>query len=71
MHVTAQGVIAGANMILVDFHPDPAKALVDGPQALRMNELRPFLDDVAIVRQAFEQRLALFGSDKAHAGFRP
>lgn len=71
MHVTAQGVIAGANMILVDFHPDPAKALVDGPQALRMDELRPFLDDVAIVRQAFEQRLALFGSDKAQAGFRP
>ena len=71
MHVTAQGVIAGANMILVDFHPDPAKALVDGPQALRMDELRPFLDDVAIVRQAFEQRLALFGSDNAHAGFRP
>lgn len=25
MHVTAQGVIAGANMILVDFHPVPAK----------------------------------------------
>ena len=34
MHVTAQGVIAGANMVLVDFHPAPAKALVDGPQAL-------------------------------------
>src|SRR3990172_172979 len=31
LHVTAQGVIAGANMILVDFHPAPAKALVDGP----------------------------------------
>ena len=35
-HVTAQGVIAGANMILVDFHPEPTKALVDGPQALRL-----------------------------------
>jgi L-asparaginase/Glu-tRNA(Gln) amidotransferase subunit D len=29
MHVTAQGVVAGANMVLVDFHPNPAKALVD------------------------------------------
>ena len=28
-HVTAQGIIAGANMILVDFHPQPARALVD------------------------------------------
>ncbi len=60
MHITAQGVIAGANMILVDFHPEPAKALVDGPQALRLNELPQFLEDVRIVRTAFEQRLALY-----------
>ena len=38
-HATMQGVIAGANMILVDFHPAPTKALVDGPQALLMEEL--------------------------------
>ena len=63
MHVTAQGVIAGANMILVDFHPDPSVALVDGPQALRMDELTQFLEDVRIVRAAFEQRLALFGQN--------
>jgi len=60
MHVTAQGVIAGANMILVDFHPDPDIALVDGPQALRLKELPQFLEDVSIVRAAFEQRLKLF-----------
>ncbi|MGA7799501.1 MAG: 3-deoxy-7-phosphoheptulonate synthase [Gammaproteobacteria bacterium] len=59
MHVTAQGVIAGANMILVDFHPDPAKALVDGPQALRLNELPLFLEDVHIARGAYESRVAL------------
>lgn len=60
MHVTAQGVIAGANMILVDFHPDPSVALVDGPQALRMDELPKFLEDVRIVRDAFEKRRAAF-----------
>ena len=59
MHVTAQGVIAGANMILVDFHPAPEKALVDGPQALRLDELAPFLQDVSIARTAYEQRRAL------------
>jgi 3-deoxy-7-phosphoheptulonate synthase len=59
MHVTAQGVIAGANMILVDFHPAPEKALVDGPQALRLSELALFLQDVAIARNAYEQRRAL------------
>ncbi len=58
-HVTAQGVIAGANMILVDFHPAPQKALVDGPQALLMQELPHFLEDVAIARAAYEKRRAL------------
>jgi 3-deoxy-7-phosphoheptulonate synthase len=56
MHVAAQGVIAGANMILVDFHPAPEKALVDGPQAMRLEELPYFLDDVAIAREAYEKR---------------
>jgi 3-deoxy-7-phosphoheptulonate synthase len=58
-HVTAQGVIAGANMVLVDFHPEPSKALVDGPQALRMDELGYFLEDIRIARAAYEQRVAL------------
>ncbi len=59
MHVTAQGVIAGANMVLVDFHPEPAKALVDGPQALTLDELPFFLEDVQIAREAYEKRAAL------------
>src|SRR5687768_1097013 len=63
MHITAQGVIAGANMILVDFHPNPSVALVDGPQALRLEELPMFLEDVQIVRKAYEQRRALFAKD--------
>lgn len=60
MHVTAQGVIAGANMILVDFHPEPSVALVDGPQALRLNELPVFLEDVRIVREVYEKRTKLY-----------
>ncbi|HEV8647694.1 MAG TPA: hypothetical protein VGR01_19240 [Burkholderiales bacterium] len=56
MHVTAQGVLAGANMVLVDFHPNPSKALVDGPQALRLDELPHFLADVAIAREACVKR---------------
>lgn len=58
-HVTAQGVIAGANMILVDVHPNPAKALVDGPQALTLEELPYFLEDVRIAREAYEKRVGL------------
>jgi len=59
MHVTAQGVLAGANMVLVDFHPAPPKALVDGPQAMLLNELPYFLEDVRIAREAYLQRFAL------------
>jgi len=56
-HVTAQGVIAGANMVLVDFHPKPEEALCDGPQALLVEELPRYLEDTRIVREAYEARL--------------
>lgn len=59
MHVTAQGVIAGANMVLVDFHPEPSKALVDGPQALTLAELPYFLEDVRLAREVYLKRAAL------------
>ncbi len=65
MHATAQGVIAGANMILVDFHPNSAKALVDGPQALRLDELPFFLEDIQIARDAYLKRVALVQSRQA------
>ncbi len=58
-HVTAQGVIAGANMVLVDFHPNPPTALVDGPQALVLEELEFFLEDIRIARNAYLERNAL------------
>lgn len=67
MHATAQGVIAGANMVLVDFHPAPAQALVDGPQALKLEELPHFLEDVQVAREAYEKRLALAERYSAHA----
>jgi 3-deoxy-7-phosphoheptulonate synthase len=67
MHTTAQGVIAGANMVLVDFHPEPDRALVDGPQALFLKELPHFLEDVAIAREAYEKRTALAKRYKAMA----
>ena len=58
-HATAQGIIAGANMVLVDFHPAPQDALVDGPQALYLNELPIFLEDVQIARDAYKKRVQL------------
>ncbi|MCB9655446.1 MAG: 3-deoxy-7-phosphoheptulonate synthase [Deltaproteobacteria bacterium] len=65
-HVTAQGIIAGANMVLVDFHPNPSKALCDGPQALLLNELDHFVEDANLVRSTYLKRVEL-----AAASLRP
>ncbi len=61
-HAAAQGVIAGANMLLVDIHPVPKKALVDAGQALSLEEVPRFLADVAIAREAYEKRRAMFAT---------
>ena len=66
-HVAAQGVIAGANMLLVDMHPNPDKALVDAAQAITLKELPYFLDDVLIAREAYEKRRALVESFRGAA----
>ncbi|MFI5364593.1 MAG: 3-deoxy-7-phosphoheptulonate synthase [Candidatus Binatia bacterium] len=58
-HATAQGIIAGANMVLVDFHPKPEQALCDGPQALLIEELGYFVQDCRLVRNAYLQRCKL------------
>ncbi|MFA9459433.1 3-deoxy-7-phosphoheptulonate synthase [Thiohalorhabdus methylotrophus] len=58
-HVAAQGVIAGANMVLTDFHPEPERALVDGPQALHLEELPYFSRDLAMVEEAYRNRVHL------------
>ena len=71
MHATAQGIIAGANMVLVDFHPAPDQALVDGPQALSLDELPLLLEDVQIVREAYEKRLARLEPQLARGSAQP
>jgi 3-deoxy-7-phosphoheptulonate synthase len=52
-HVSAQGVIAGANAILVEFHPQPEKALCDGPQSLPLSELPLYLEYIYKVRETY------------------
>jgi 3-deoxy-7-phosphoheptulonate synthase len=61
-HVTGQGVIAGASMVLVDFHPRPEEALVDGPQALTLDQLPQLLRYVHRVRTAYASAVADFAS---------
>ncbi len=55
-HATAQGIIAGANMLLVDIHPQPNQSLVDAKQAISLDNLGWYLEDIAICREAYERR---------------
>ena len=66
MRVIRQGIVAGANMVLIDFHPNPAKALVDGPQALLLSELPHFIEDIALARETYLKRVALAEKYQAH-----
>lgn len=59
---TAQGIIAGANMILLDIHPDPKLAYVDGHQALTLSDIPKLLKDIRLLRASFEQRCAIWSS---------
>lgn len=55
-HATAQGIISGANMVLVDFHPSPPHAVVDAKQALALKDLEWYLEDIQIALEAYQKR---------------
>lgn len=58
-HATAQAVIAGANMLLVDCHPYPAEAWVDSNQALPLEHVPWLVEEVKEARAAYLRRCAL------------
>ena len=43
-------------MLLVDIHPQPNKSLVDAKQAISLDNLGWYLEDIAICREAYERR---------------
>jgi 3-deoxy-D-arabino-heptulosonate 7-phosphate (DAHP) synthase len=43
---------AGADAVMIDTHPDPAKALCDGPQALTSEALKELGDQLRAVTGA-------------------
>ena len=65
-HIAASGVIMGANMILLDIHPDPAHACVDSEQALSLDTLPWFIEDMMLVRETYLKRTQLNKSHNNH-----
>jgi 3-deoxy-7-phosphoheptulonate synthase len=43
---------AGADAVMVDVHPDPSKAMVDGSQALALDELRELGAELSALARA-------------------
>jgi 3-deoxy-7-phosphoheptulonate synthase len=64
-HAVGQGVIGGASMVLVDFHPDPKAALCDGPQALTLEQLPVLAAYTARVREAYQAGRQLFAAPQS------
>ena len=64
-HVVGQGIVAGANAVLVDFHPYPERALCDAAQALTLDMLRPMIEHVRIMRGAYERSVGAFAATQA------
>ena len=50
--LTLSGVACGADGLLIETHPDPAKALSDGPQAVVLSEFPDLMDRVRQVAAA-------------------
>jgi 2-dehydro-3-deoxyphosphooctonate aldolase (KDO 8-P synthase) len=44
------GLVAGADGIFIETHPDPAKALSDGPNMIPLAEVRPLLEKLTKLR---------------------
>ncbi|MBN1945314.1 MAG: hypothetical protein JW797_06525 [Bradymonadales bacterium] len=54
-HAVGQGVICGASMVLVEFHPHPLAARCDAHQALSLDLLPRLMAYVERVRRAYEE----------------
>jgi 3-deoxy-7-phosphoheptulonate synthase len=66
-HAIGQGIVGGASMVLVDFHPDPKAALCDGPQALTLEQLPLLRAYTDRIRAAYQDGRRLFAAPTAQA----
>jgi 3-deoxy-7-phosphoheptulonate synthase len=50
--LTRAAVAAGADGAIIEIHPEPEKAVCDGPQSLRPEQFYRLMEEVAILREA-------------------
>jgi 2-dehydro-3-deoxyphosphooctonate aldolase (KDO 8-P synthase) len=54
-HFARAGVAAGVDGLFMEVHDDPAKALSDGPNALRLSLLASLLEEVVKIRKCLKK----------------
>ncbi len=55
-------IAAGADSLMIEVHPNPAKALSDGPQSLNPRQYKVLMQEIAVIEKVFEtddQKLSL------------
>ena len=53
-HLARAGVAAGVDGIFMEIHDDPARALSDGPNALRLSDLSHLLEELVAIRRCLK-----------------
>jgi len=62
-------IAAGADSLMIEVHPNPAKALSDGPQSLTLERYEKLIQEMAVIGQAvgrWPQKFLPTGQDAVH-----
>lgn len=55
--IARAGIAAGADGLIVEVHPNPAKALSDGSQALKPDQFRQMMEEIGRIAAAVDRRM--------------
>ncbi|MCX5825047.1 MAG: 3-deoxy-7-phosphoheptulonate synthase, partial [Deltaproteobacteria bacterium] len=55
--LTRAAVAVGADGVIVEIHPEPEKAVCDGPQSLRPEQFYRLMDEVNLIQDAMRRRI--------------
>ena len=61
--IARAGIAAGADGLIIEVHPDPAKAVSDGKQSLKPEAFAAMVKQVGQIAQIMGRRLATTQSD--------
>jgi 3-deoxy-7-phosphoheptulonate synthase len=62
LHTVGQGLMSGASMVLIDFHPNPDLALCDGGQAFTLDKLPRLMAYIDRVRRGYVEATAAYAA---------